>query len=191
MRQWTITWTVLGGAFTLSFELVLDIFGGRKVITEALPIIEAFAPIVGIAILSGTVAWVLRYSWQRLHAWDRRKASRIAADLGLIQSREDLLDIGMMPDRRRASQQGLVVEKYQQWFFDEHGQKLDPFGEAASFRATHFSEILSMYGFIRGRRKIRDELIEDEGDRERGEPWWDPFGGKRRGWRRLLPRRRG
>ncbi len=70
----------------------------------------------------------------------------------------------MIPDLRMTSKQALVIEKYQQWFLDEDGQKLDAFGEAASFRATHFSEILRMHGFVRGRRKIRDELRGHEGD---------------------------
>ena len=139
---------------------MVDIFGGRKVITEALPILSAFLPSIGFGILCGAFVG----GCIGIRNLDAALCAPIIEELDRIVDSGDAFFAGIRTrqlPRKDAGTFHVLPEKYLKWIANiENGSS--SWDDRSLNRAAQFSEILRAYGYFRGRWKIRQERLREK-----------------------------
>ena len=133
-------------------ELLFGLFGGDQVIAEAVPVLVAFMPPVGIGLLVGSGAYVVFVLLSTKKRKDDRKKMEIVYDfrslLHVLERRRQSFYIG--EEEKQSAK--LVFEKYKRWM----PKSLDDAGLYA--RVARISEIMQMYGYKDGMKKVDEEM---------------------------------
>ena len=141
--------------FGLGWDLLLDWFGSRTVISGFMPALEAFFPIVGISILGGVLIYVCVTTGDYFRRWAVSRNDALDVDFRKLM--ESARTVGEMPalmatktpiDLPTMYRYFLLQEKYRRWF--PESMKV---GEVIN-KAARYSEILRLHGYLKGRYKI-------------------------------------
>ena len=139
--------------FGLGWDLVLDHFGAKTVIQEAMPILEVFLPHIGIGIIVSVVTATIGYlKWL------------LISDLEELQRcGNQVTDWATKPKShskpRHETQLRFLklIKKYRSWVERSGSEKIQNSSEAV-LNAAECAETLRAYGYFRGRWKIYCEL---------------------------------
>ena len=141
----------------IGLDLLIDSFGSRKVISEFLPVLEAFLPIIGVGVLVSVLSYVGFGARNNLRDWAVSHNASVRADLlNLLECSEEVDRLAAslktaakppinLPNMHRFF---LLQEKHRGWF--PKGMKM---GEIKN-KAARYSEIFCTYGYIKGRYRI-------------------------------------
>ena len=130
---------------------MLDFYGAKTIIAEALPVMEAFLPAIGFGLLAGIVSAVAIW----IRAYLRSRAEGLVTELrGFVQAVEwDAM--GLMDDLHPFSSTGVnadvLADKLAQWLPQA------PRG-AQAIHATWCAAVLEAHGWRKGRRMILHKL---------------------------------
>ena len=148
---------LLVATLALALDLIVDAFGARAVIAQALPIVQGFLPIIGIGLLGFAVMFVLALVGE----WGQSRSATIIADMNEYTNAMDLLErpyhkIGTEANRRRARQTLYVLgEKYGDWLKVPPPSGGTPGVRTVQDRATYIAQVFRTHGHLRALRMIR------------------------------------
>lgn len=138
-------------------ELLLGYFGGDKVIAEALPVLVAFMPPVGIGILLGLLAYTACLVIIANNRRNDRKKNQVTYDLAplleVLRKNEEGFNI-KEEEKQRAR---LAWEKYRRWLPE------DPNDAHLYAKLSRILAIVQMYGYKEGAKMIEDEFAQTGG----------------------------
>ena len=143
--------------FTLvAGDVFLGITGLKKMITEIQPLIGAFLPHI-----AATLAIYSLFFWcvairNRVNRWEKGKGYEIISDMESLRKSIDYNERSIrrknVDDPAEIYRWRIIVEKYQRFF-------PKPFNPSfTSHRAARFSELIKLYGYRKGIKKIKDGL---------------------------------
>lgn len=146
---------------------VVDLFGSRKMIEDALPILGAFAPHFGVCVVLST----LFVAFGRANDISIRELDEIQRCGGEMMkwASEDPTDIKAMPSSQSNLRWIVLSKKYRRWLKNPAPERpnniLDLMNDAASC-----AETMRAYGYIRGRfiicseRRQWNRMIQESGE---------------------------
>ena len=140
--------TLLG----IAEELLFGLFGGDEVLAEAWPVLVAFMPPVGIGILFGLAVYLLCIALNAKMVRDERNKKQSIDEMRWLARFLDLLNKGKIVNQETRQKGILAWEKHKKWFPDD----LDD--QAVFKRAHRIIEIMNMYGYSAGLKKIDQEM---------------------------------
>ena len=133
-------------------KLLFGLFGGDQVIAEAVPVLVAFMPPVGIGLLVGSGAYIVFVLLSAKRRKDNRKKMDIVCDLGsLLHVLQRSRNGSYVGEEERQSAK-LVFEKYKRWM------PKSPDDAGLYARVARISKIMQMYGYKDGMKKVDKEM---------------------------------
>ena len=135
------------GICAVGLDLLVDMFGARTVIAEAVPVLEAFLPIIGVV----AVAMGLSLAVGMLHAWDQARATFHERELNNYAFRSDPTRPGIdeLDDAREVARFVASAQMAKKWI------PISKHDAANQFAAQHAAELFRTYGYLRGRIRVR------------------------------------
>lgn len=162
--RWSLTSGTIGAVALLGFDLMLDMFGAKQLIADAIPILRAFLPAVGFGLLVGTIVAAASV----VRAWDRMRSVDIVGELEYFsEAVSSFIAKGMTSrlsagtgmssyDATRFQNARVIGEKHSSWLYDDESVLLN--NRSSLERSVRFAAIFRIHGYIRGRRLIGKEL---------------------------------
>ena len=153
MRSQVTLCSLVVAALLLGFDLLLDLWGAKKLIANFSPILAALLPIVGGGIIAGALSFIAL----KTREWDAYRSGLSAIELEEYIASGEQFFAGIKANQLPIKEAGTFVvlsEKYKDWVVrtDENGSH--SWNAASLNQAARIAATFRAYGYLRGRWRI-------------------------------------
>ena len=137
----------------LGFDLLLDLWGAKRLISELSPIVGALLPPIGAGLIAGTLTFV----FLKAREWNAYRANLIATELETyIESGEKFFG-GVKANQLPIKPTGTFVvlsEKYKKWVVEIRQDGSPSWNIGSLNQAARIAAVFRAYGYLRGQWRI-------------------------------------